>query len=530
MQLCAAAPRAPALRRPAPRVRRSRCVPCGASAGRLGDTAVVVGASLGGVLSAAALSPHFRRVLVLDRDAALPGVGDSPGFAPRRGVPQSSQPHVLFARGLSELELALPGVTADALAAGALRVDWASDFKVWAGGAWAAQSERGQGQSQGGEVASLTCSRYLLESAARRRLAATARNVEFRPKARVASLLRDGDAVCGVVLDNDEALTAALTVDAAGRGSCCAAWLAQAGFPDAVAAPAAATVDGGLRYATRVFRLPPGVAEDDDSLGFKVLLLSHEAPSARRLGYAARLEGGRLVATLGGYERDAPPLDDAGWRAFAASLPGDGAFLAALRDAQPEAGYEVAQAHAATANIRRTFRPVPGLVHVGDAALALCPAYGQGMTMAALAAAALRNAAAKAADDVAAGRADAAAALATLAAATAEPMPEARAAWALAAGQDAAFPAAVVSSSDDADGGAVKAKKAAMPPPLAWYVAALRRRAAADPDVWRAMLRVAHLLAPPQSLFAPGLAASVIAAEARDAWRRRRGAPKDAAA
>ena len=524
-QLRGAAPRAPALRRPAPRAHRARCVTYAAAAGRLGDTAVVVGASLGGVLSAAALSPFFGRVVVLDRDGALPGVGDAPRFAPRRGVPQSSQPHVLFARGLEELEKALPGVTADVLAAGALRVDWAAEFRVWAGGAWAAQSER----SAGGEVASLTCSRYLLESAARRRLAETARNVEFRPNARVAGLLRAGEAVGGVLLDTGETVPAALTVDAAGRGSCCAAWLAQAGFPADVAAPAAATVDGGLRYATRVFSLPPDVAADEDALGFKVLLLSHEAPSARRLGYAARLEGGRLVATLGGYERDAPPLDDAGWRAFAASLPGDGAFLRALRGAQPEAGFEVAQAHAATANVRRAFRAVPGLAHVGDAALALCPAYGQGMTMAALAAAALRDAAAKAADDVAAGRADAPAALAALAAATAAPMPEASAAWALAAGQDAAFPAAVVSSSDEQNS-AAKPKKAAMPPPLAWYVAALRRRAATDPAVWRAMLRVAHLLAPPQSLFAPQLAASVIAAEARDAWQRRQGTPKDAAA
>ena len=72
--------------------------------------------------------------------------------------------------------------------------------------------------------------------------------------------------------------------------------------------------------------------------------------------------------------------------------------------------------------------------------------------------------------------------------------------------------------------------KAATPPLLAWYVAALRRRAAADPAVWRAMLRVAHLLSPPQSLFAPQVAASVIAAEARDAWRLRRGEPKDVAA
>jgi hypothetical protein len=59
---------------------------------------------------------------------------------------------------------------------------------------------------RGDDVASLTCSRYVLEAAARRRLEAAARNVEFRPGARVAGLLRaeprDGDApaVTGVAL------------------------------------------------------------------------------------------------------------------------------------------------------------------------------------------------------------------------------------------------------------------------------------------------------------------------------------------
>ena len=525
MQLRAAPPRAPALRRPPCRAQRPRCaVPARATAqqqqtAQLGETAVVIGASFAGLLSAAALAPHFGRVVVLDRDAALPGLAGS-AAAPRKGVPQSSQPHVLFARGLRELEAALPGVTADLLAEGALPVDWSSEFRVFVGDAWAAQSDVVAGTAPD-DVASLTCSRYVLESAARRRLAAR-NNVNFRPSARVSALLRSGGAVAGVALDSGEALPAALTVDAAGRGSGCASWLAAAGFSDDVAGPAAATVDGGLRYATRVFRLPSGTAADVAAPPWKVLLLSHEAPQRRRLGYAARLEGNRLVATLGGYERDAPPLDDVAWRAFAATLPGDGAFLKALEGAVPERGDEAAQAHAATANVRRAFAPLPGLCHVGDSAMALCPAYGQGMTQAALAACQLRDAAKQAADDVASGRLDAPAALAAISAAMATQSPEAKAAWALAAGQDAAFPAAVVA-------GVELPSASAMPPPLAWYAKALRRRAAVDPKAWKAMLRVAHSIAPPQTLISPGLAASVLAAEARDAWRRA-WAPKEAAA
>ena len=476
----------------------------------LGDTAVVIGASVAGLLSAAALSPHFRRVLVLDRDAALPGLGATPA-APRRGVPQSAQPHVLFARGLAEMEALLPGVTAQLVRDdGALRVDWASDFACFAGDAWWARA------AGPGDVASLTCSRYVLESAARRRLAAQARNVEFRAGARVAGLLRaeprDGDApaVTGVALAGGGALAAELTVDAAGRGSACAAWLAQAGLP---AQAGAKCVDAGLRYATRVFRRAP----DAPALPFKVMVISADPraePAQRRIAYIGCLEGDRLVATLGGYgAADAPPLPAAEWDAFAATLPGGGAFARALEAAEPEAGYrDAAVAHAVTANVWRSFPPLRGLCHVGDSAVALCPAYGQGMTVAALGAAQLRHAVARAAADVAAGRAEQRAAVHAVSAAMATPPPETHAAWDLAVGQDAAFPGAVVA------GGA----SAAQPPALTWYLRALRRHAAMDASASHALLRVSHLLDAPAALLAPRLAGAVLAAEARNAVLRRR--------
>ena len=59
----------------------------------LGERAVVLGASMGGLLAARVLADFFETVTVVERDL-LP---DDP--AVRRGVPQGRHVHVLLARG-----------------------------------------------------------------------------------------------------------------------------------------------------------------------------------------------------------------------------------------------------------------------------------------------------------------------------------------------------------------------------------------------------------------------------------------------
>jgi flavin-dependent dehydrogenase len=55
--------------------------------------AVVLGASLAGLLAARVLSDHFGEVLLLERDE-LPA-----SAMPRKGTPQAVHPHGLLARG-----------------------------------------------------------------------------------------------------------------------------------------------------------------------------------------------------------------------------------------------------------------------------------------------------------------------------------------------------------------------------------------------------------------------------------------------
>src|SRR5690348_12383995 len=76
------------------------------------EAAVVIGASMGGLASAAVLASHFEQVVVLDRETGL----DTEG--PRKGVPQGAHAHGLLAAGLRGLEELFPGLTADLATAG----------------------------------------------------------------------------------------------------------------------------------------------------------------------------------------------------------------------------------------------------------------------------------------------------------------------------------------------------------------------------------------------------------------------------
>lgn len=65
--------------------------------------AVVIGASMAGLLAARACADHFAHVTVIDRDAP----GDS--TQPRKGVPQARMLHVLLPGGLQIIDRLLPG-------------------------------------------------------------------------------------------------------------------------------------------------------------------------------------------------------------------------------------------------------------------------------------------------------------------------------------------------------------------------------------------------------------------------------------
>lgn len=120
------------------------------------------------------------------------------------------------------------------------------------------------------------------------------------------------------------------------------------------------------------------------------MLVSQSPPNGTRLGYIAQIENHEWIVTLGGYGRDFPPLEDKGFLEFARGLPSP-KFYQAIQDAKPVSPI---YAHRATANRLRHYekaRLPQGFVALGDAVCALCPVYGQGMTVSALSVLVLRD-------------------------------------------------------------------------------------------------------------------------------------------
>ena len=334
------------------------------------STAIVVGSSIAGLLGARVLGDYFGRVVVLDRDE-LPTTPQA-----RRGVPQSVQPHVLFTRGYRLLNEFFPGIDRQLEQHGALQIDWAREFQHYFGGHW------GLATDEPSDIVSVTCSRYLLEWLIRQELVKLPQ-IEIRSQSKVVGLVGDTKAgqITGIKLDTGEHILGELVVDASGRSSSVNKWLQEIDCP----AVPETTVNPHLGYATRRYRLPASLDPD-----WKVMLISQTPPKDTRLGYLARIENNELIATLGGYGKDFPPLDDAGWLEFARSLAQPD-FYRAIADAVPTSKI---YAHRATANRIRHYEKVrlpSGFVALGDAVCALCPVYGQGMTVSALGAKTLQS-------------------------------------------------------------------------------------------------------------------------------------------
>ncbi|HEY0189963.1 MAG TPA: FAD-dependent oxidoreductase, partial [Kofleriaceae bacterium] len=264
-------------------------------------TAVVIGASLAGMLTAHVAARHFERVIVVDRGEPIHGL------EPRKAVPQEKHVHLLLQRGKRVMEALLPGFLAELERRGAVVADASRDVRMFHG-RWKRPFDTG--------IYTHYCSRGLIDHVVRERLRANPR-IAFEPATRVIGLVTGvSGMVRGVTLEADgggaRTIDAELVIDAGGRGSQASRWLTALGYPEV----RTSQVTARLGYGTRLYKK---LRAYDDA--WKVLLVLPRPPAARRMGVISPIEGDRWMVTTGGWLGDCPGEGEAEFLEFLRGLP-----------------------------------------------------------------------------------------------------------------------------------------------------------------------------------------------------------------
>lgn len=428
--------------------------------------AIVIGASMSGLLAARVLVDFFDQVTIFERDS-LPEMGEQ-----RKGVPHGRHAHGLLGGGLEVLESLFPGLTRDLETHGANVGDTQEAVRWYFGGAAVKAARSG--------VTSIGVSRPLLEGYVRSRLLTHPRlRVLERHEIRGVVSSADRSAILGVRFapvggETETTLAADLVLDCSGRGSQSLGWLETLGYPR----PEEERFQIDLSYASAVFE-----RRESDLNGLNAIVSGRSGNIQRGAALIAQ-EGNRWLLTLGGYGDDVPPTDFEGFRTFCRGL----AALEILEIVREERLVGEITPFKFPASVRRYYerleRHPQGFLAFGDAICSFNPVYGQGMTTAAKEAMNLQRVLEE-------DRRDVAARFYALCAETLE-VP-----WNTAVTNDLTIPSV--------QGARTPKRRFVM-----WYMERLYRAAWRDPATARALLRVVSLLDSPDSLLRPNIVSSVL--------------------
>jgi 2-polyprenyl-6-methoxyphenol hydroxylase-like FAD-dependent oxidoreductase len=343
--------------------------------------AVVIGGSLAGLCAGRVLTDYFDRVTVVERDAYPDGIAD------RAGVPQGRQYHYLMQRGRREYEALFPGFEAILRSHGAPEREVGVNQAVLAATGWSPPRREFR-------LPSVQASRPLIEGTVRELFRRLPR-VEILERTEATALLARKGAVprcAGVEVRSRDGggisrIAADLVVDASGATSRANAWLDALGL----AVPEETIVDARWGYSSRWYRVKQG-AEWPREWWWKLgVSLMAAPPDHMTIVILVQYESGRWSFSMAGLSANYPPHDDQGLAAMIPKMrsPVIGRMLALM---EPTSAFHTSRA---TRNRWRHYERwrgrLDGFLAIGDAAAAYNPTAGQGMSVVAMTAQALRR-------------------------------------------------------------------------------------------------------------------------------------------
>lgn len=331
------------------------------------DTAIVMGASIGGLMTARVLSQHFNHVIIVEKDE-VNRIPES-----RKGQLHTRHLHGLLPGGLNVMLQYFPDLK-DALAENGANVCDFADTMVW-------HTYGGYRQHFNMNLSGVTMSRQLLEHLIRERVLALP-NVELIDNTAVKKLMTslNNQTVTGISVEKKgnpmpSRLNADLVVDATGRSSRSPQWLKEMGFGE----PLVSEVKVNVGYTTRIYK-----RHANDPLNDKWILHTPHAPVETRFGGLFPVEGERWVLTVGGWHGDKAPLGEEAHLAFVKSLGMPELYHVASTCEPLSEPY----AYNFPSSLRRHYEKMKqfpkGYLVLGDAVSSFNPTYGQGMTSASM--------------------------------------------------------------------------------------------------------------------------------------------------